>query len=104
MSILLPGSVNQIHSSAVVKNMLLPESGWFTVDYKKASQILEDVYKKYDKFIDKAKKQSYRSRTEFSLDKMGELLLSILDKNAPKPLELKLPQLKKIDLPTLNKK
>lgn len=104
MSILLPGTVNQIHSSAVVPNMLLPESGWFTVDYKKASQILEEVYKKYDKFIDKAKKQSYRSRTEFSLDKMGELLLSILDKNAPKPLELKLPQLKKIELPTLNKK
>ena len=104
MSILLPGTVNQIHSSAVVANMLLPESGWFTVDYKKASQILEEVYKKYDKFIDKAKKQSYRSRTEFSLDKMGELLLSILDKNAPKPLELKLPTLKKIELPTLNKK
>jgi glycosyltransferase involved in cell wall biosynthesis len=104
MSVLLPGSVNQIHSSAVVANMLLPESGWFTVDYKKASQIMQDIYKKYDKFIDKAKKQSYRSRTEFSLDKMGELLLNILDKSAPKPLELKLPQLKKIELPTLNKK
>jgi hypothetical protein len=104
MSILLPGEVNQIHHSAVVKNMLLPESGWFTVDYKKASQIMQDVYKKYDKFIDKAKKQSYRSRTEFNLDKMGELLLDILDKKAPKPLELKLPTLKKIELPTLDKK
>jgi glycosyltransferase involved in cell wall biosynthesis len=96
MSVLLPGTINQIHSSAVVPNMLLAESGWFTVDYKKASQILEDVYKKYDKFLDGAKRQSYRSRTEFSLDKMGEKLIDILDKNAPKPLELKLPQLKKI--------
>jgi glycosyltransferase involved in cell wall biosynthesis len=103
MSILLPGSVNQIHSSAVVQNMLLPESGWFTVDYKQASSILKDVYNNYKKFVDGAKKQSYRSRTEFNIDKMGELLISILDKNVQKPLELKLPQLKKITLPTLNK-
>jgi len=104
MSVLLPGTVNQIHSSAVVPNMLLPESGWFTVDYKKASSILKDIYNNYKKYIDGAKKQSYRSRTEFSLDKMEELLLNILDKNAPKPLELKLPQLKKVELPILNKK
>jgi glycosyltransferase involved in cell wall biosynthesis len=103
MSILLPGSVNQIHSSAVVKNMLLAESGWFTVDYKQASNILKDVYNNYKKFVDGAKKQSYRSRTEFNIDKMGELLISILDKNVPKSLELKLPQLKKIELPKLNK-
>ncbi len=37
MSILLPGEVKQIHPSAVVQNMLIPESGWFTVDYKKVS-------------------------------------------------------------------
>ena len=104
MSILLPGTINQIHPSAVVQNMLLAESGWFTVDYKQASNVLKDVYNNYKKFIDGAKKQSYRSRTEFSLDKMGELLISILNKNVPKPLELNLPQLKKIELPTLNKK
>jgi glycosyltransferase involved in cell wall biosynthesis len=103
MSVLLPGNITQLHPSAVVKDMLLPESGWFTVDYKKASQTLEDVYKKYDKFLEGAKRQSYRSRTEFSLDKMGEKLIDILDKNVPKPLELKLPQLKKIELPKLNK-
>ena len=96
MSILLPGTVNQIHHSAVVKNMLLEESGWFTVDYKQASIILKDVYNNYKKYIDGAKKQSYRSRTEFNLDKMGELLINILDKNVPKPIELKLPTLKKI--------
>ena len=96
MSILLPGAVNQIHPSAVVQNMLLAESGWFTVDYKQASIILKDVYNNYKKYIDGAKKQSYRSRTEFNLDKMGELLINILDKNVPKPIELKLPTLKKI--------
>ena len=58
MSVLLPGEVKQIHPSAVVQNMLLAESGWFTVDYKKASEILEDVYKNYKKYVDGAKKQA----------------------------------------------
>jgi len=102
MSVLLPGQINQIHPSAVVKDMLVPESGWFTVDYKKAADTLEDIYKNYKKYTDRAKKQAYRSRTEFSLEKMTEQVLAHLDK-APKPVELKLPQLKKIELPKLKK-
>jgi glycosyltransferase involved in cell wall biosynthesis len=101
MSIILPGEIKQIHPSAVVQDMLLPESGWFTVDYKKAADILTDVYKNYKKYIDGAKRQAYRSRTEFSLEKMGEKLLSILDNKVPKQVELKLPSLKKIELPKL---
>jgi glycosyltransferase involved in cell wall biosynthesis len=103
MSILLPGEIKQIHPSAVVQNMLLAESGWFTVDYKKAAETLEDVYKNYKNYLDGAKRQSYRSRTEFSLDKMGEKLISIIDEKVPKPVQLKLPQLKKIELPKLKK-
>jgi glycosyltransferase involved in cell wall biosynthesis len=103
MSVLLPGEIKQIHSSAVVPDMLLPESGWFTVDYKKASETLEDVYKNYKKYVDGAKRQAYRSRTEFSLEKMGENILNILDEKIPKPVQLKLPQLKKIELPKLKK-
>jgi glycosyltransferase involved in cell wall biosynthesis len=103
MSILLPGQITQIHPSAVVQNMLIPESGWFTVDYKKAAETLEDIYKNYKNYVDGAKRQSYRSRTEFSLDKMGEKLISIIDEKVPKPVQLKLPTLKKIELPKLKK-
>jgi glycosyltransferase involved in cell wall biosynthesis len=103
MSILLPGEITQIHPSAAVKDMLIPESGWFTVNYNKASETLEDVYKNYKKYIDGAKKQAYRSRTEFSLEKMSEKLISIMDEKIPKQVELKLPQLKKIELPKLKK-
>jgi len=103
MSIMLPGEITQIHQSAVVQDMLIAESGWFTVDYKKASDTLEEVYKNYKKYTDGAKKQSYRSRTEFSLEKMSEKLLEIFDTKVPKPVEFKLPQLKKISLPTLKK-
>jgi len=103
MSTLLSGQVTQIHPSAVVQNMLIPESGWFTVDYKKAAETLEDIYKNYKNYIDGAKRQSYRSRTEFSLDKMGEKLIELIDNKIPKPVQLKLPQLKKIELPKLKK-
>jgi len=103
MSVLLPGEVKQIHPSAVVQNMLLAESGWFTVDYKKASETLADVYKNYKKYVDGAKRQAYRSRTEFSLEKMAEKLNSIIEEKVPKQVQLKLPQLKKIELPKLKK-
>jgi glycosyltransferase involved in cell wall biosynthesis len=99
MSILLPGQITQIHGSAVVQDMLLPESGWFTVDYKKASDTLEEVYKNYKKYNDGAKRQAYRSRTEFSLEKMSEELLALLEAKLPKQVEFKMPQLQKIELP-----
>jgi Tfp pilus assembly ATPase PilU len=83
--------------------MLLAESGWFTVDYKKASDVLKDVYKNYKNYVDGAKRQSYRSSTEFTLDKMGELLISLIDSKIPRQAELKLPQLQKIELPKLKK-
>ena len=103
MSILLPGQLTQLHPSAVVQDMLLAESSWFTVNYNTASSTLDDVYKNYKKYVDGAKRQSYRSRTEFSLDKMSEKILSILDSKVPKPVEFKLPQLKKIELPKIKK-
>ena len=103
MSILLPGQLTQLHPSAAVQDMLLAESSWFTVNYDTASSTLEEVYKNYKKYIDGAKRQSYRSRTEFSLDKMAEKILSILDSKVPKPVEFKLPQLKKIELPKIKK-
>ena len=103
LSVFLSGEIKQIHPSAAVQDMLLPESGWFTVDYKKASETLEDVYKNYKKYTDGAKKQAYLSRTEFNLEKMAEKLISIIEEKVPKPVQLKLPQLKKIELPKLKK-
>jgi len=102
MSVFLPGTLTQLHPSAVVPNMLLAESSWFTVNYNKASEVMEDVFKNYKKYLEGAKRQSYRSRTEFSLEKMTEKLDSYLDQ-APKPVALKLPQLSKIELPKLKK-
>jgi glycosyltransferase involved in cell wall biosynthesis len=101
MSILLPGQLTQVHPSAQVANMILAESAWFTVDDNVAADALNELYKNYKKWIDGAKRQAYRSRTEFSLEKMAEKIISILDTKVPKQAEFKLPQLKKIELPKL---
>jgi len=97
---LVTGNLTPIHGSAVVPNMILADSMWFTVDDKAASEALEEMYKNYKKYTDGAKRQAYRSRTEFSLDKMAEKLNIILEK-IPKQTQFKLPQLKKIELPKL---
>ncbi len=102
-SILLPGEVKQIHPSAVVQNMLIPESGWFAVNEKAAVKAMEDVYENYNKYEVMGKKQGHKIKTEFSYANMVELLKQHLDKYAPVQVGLKLPQLKKIELPKLKK-
>jgi glycosyltransferase involved in cell wall biosynthesis len=100
---LLPGNMEQIHPSAVVQDMLIPESKWFTVDYKNASKTLENVYKNYKDYLVGAKRQSYISRTNFSLEKMGGKLEELIGDKIPKPVILNLPTLRKIELPKLKK-
>jgi len=91
------GQVTQIHPSAVVENMLIPESGWFSPDLKHAEFYLRDVYEKYSKYQEKAKQQAHQSKTKFSFDEMKKLLGLYLDK-IPKQVGLQLPKLKKIEV------
>jgi 23S rRNA U2552 (ribose-2'-O)-methylase RlmE/FtsJ len=43
---------------------------------------LKTVYSKdYKEYVEKAKRQSYICRNEFSLEKMGEKLIEILNNN-----------------------
>jgi len=97
-SVLLPGSLTPVHPSAQSANLILPESLWFTPDYGAASKVLEDVYKNYKKYEEKAKRQGHKIKTEFSYDNMVLFLSTYLSKYVPKQVELKLPQLKKISL------
>lgn len=97
---LVSGEIKQIHQSAAVQNMLIPESGWFYPDEKQAQTYIRDVYEKYEKYVTIAKRQSHKSKTEFSLDNMKQAILPYLDA-VPKSQALKLPTLKKIELPKL---
>lgn len=103
---LVGGTLSNVHSSAAVKNMILPESQWFNVDPVQAGLALKDVYENYKTYKELAKRQGYKSRTNFSYEKMRDTLKTYLDSNVPefpKQVELKLPQLKKIELPQLKK-
>ena len=94
---LVGGALKQIHPSAVVDNLLIKESSWFSPDVKQAEFYLRDVYEKYSKYEEKAKKQAHQSKTKFSFEEMKTLLGTYLDK-IPKQVGLTLPKLKKIEV------
>lgn len=102
---MLGGTLTKVHPSAVVKNVILAESEWFTPNDKEVAHFLKDVHANYKKYTENAKRQGYKSRTEFSYEKMVEQLDIILSSNLPEfPKEkqltlptLQLPKLEKID-------
>ena len=103
---LIGGTLTQVHPSAVVDKMILRESQWFTPDPIEVGKALKEVYDDYDKWKTAAKRQGYKSRTQFSYDNMRETVDTLLTQYVPefpKQVQLKLPQLKKIVLPKLQK-
>jgi hypothetical protein len=103
---LLPGQLTDIHPAAA-NNMLLKEAKWFSVDLSSVGYYLKDVFENYKKYLEKAKRQGYYSRINFSYDKMEEKLDTLLNQHAPSlpvKAQLVLPSLKKLQLPTLNEK
>jgi hypothetical protein len=99
---LVGGELKNVHPSAQVQNMILAESMWFSPNINDAITHLKNVYEKYSKYEELAKRQSHISKTKFSFDEMKNLLASYLDR-IPKQVGLQLPQLKKIELPKLKK-
>jgi hypothetical protein len=103
-SILVGGELKNIHSSAVVPNMLIADSQWFTPNDGQVGYALKEVFDNYKKYLTGAKKQASISKNNFSFDKMTERLTEILDANIkpiPVFVPLELPKLNK--LPTLKK-
>jgi glycosyltransferase involved in cell wall biosynthesis len=102
---LLPGNMTKVHSSAA-NGMLMQEAEWFSVDHGHVGHYMKDMFENYKEYKDKAKRQGYHSRTNFSFDKMKEKLDAVLTERIPefpKQVQLQLPKLKKIELPKLKK-
>ena len=100
---LLGGTLTNVHKSAAMKNMLLPEAQWFTPDDGQVAGALKGVFDNYKKYAELAKRQGHRSRTMFNFDSMADLLDSILTKSLPEfPKQVKL-ELPKLQLPKLQK-
>jgi glycosyltransferase involved in cell wall biosynthesis len=100
------GNLTNVHPSAAVDKMILQDSQWFAPDDALVGKALKDVFEDYKPYKELAKRQGYRSRTEFSYEKMRETLDSLLTQyipTFPQKVELKLPTLKKIELPKLTK-
>jgi len=98
---LIPGQLKEIHPSAA-NQWLIQESQWFNPDHSQVGHYLKDVFENYKNYTDKAKRQAYKSKNEFSWEKMKEKLNNLLDSSIPdfpKEVTLKLPTVKKINLP-----
>jgi glycosyltransferase involved in cell wall biosynthesis len=102
---LIGGQLTKIHPST--QNQFLPtDSQWFSPDHGQIGHFLKDIFENYKNYTEKAKRQAYHSKTNFSWDKMKDKIDEILTKNIPvfpTQVELKLPQLKKVELPKLQK-
>jgi hypothetical protein len=107
-SLVLNGNLRNVDRSAVVPNMILPESQWFSPNPSDVGNGFKSLFKNYKKHLVTAKRQAYHSKSNFSWSAMDELLSSHLDKNIPKfakQVTLNLPSLNinKLELPKLKK-
>jgi glycosyltransferase involved in cell wall biosynthesis len=108
---LLGGNLVDLPPS-VLNQWFVEGSKWFEPDHGQIGFYLKDVFENYKNYTEKAKRQAFKSKNEFSWDKMKEKLDKYLIKYVPEfpqEIQLKLPQMKKISLPpkinfpTLNK-
>lgn len=106
----LPGSLTPIHPSAQ-NQFLIDGAKWFTVDYKYASKMFEDVRKNYKKWLTAGKRQRYHVNKNFTKSAVQSQYESVFTdiksatENIPTQVELTLPKLNlpKLSLPKLQK-
>lgn len=100
LAVLIGGTLNKVHKSAVVDKIILPDALWFTPDDEQVAKAYRTVFKSYNSQLKSAVKLGFKNRTEFELNKMTEKLKEILDNRLPsfpKQIELTLPKLQKIE-------
>lgn len=100
---LVGGTLNNVHSSAVQKGLIIKEAKWFQPDDAEVGRALKDVFQKYSKYQELGKRQRHYAKTNFSSEKMAERLDAILSQALPQfPKEVKL-ELPSLQLPKLQK-
>ena len=100
-SILIGGTLDPVHDTAVVKDMILKEAKWFRPNDAEVARAYKETFKHYKKYQVPAKQQRARTKKEFTLDHMFSLVdsrLKDLLPEFPQEVELKLPEL---ELPKL---
>ena len=95
-SMLVGGTLSQVHPSAVQKDMILANAQWFTPNDGEVAYAFEQVYKNYKNYVVPARQGTRNIIENFSFEKMVELLDNLLDKylpEFPKQVALTLPNL-----------
>jgi len=106
-AVLLEGSLTPVHESAA-DQFCMKEAQWFTVNYSTAANKLYDVYKNYDIYLKQSEGLKENTKSKFTLDKMHDKFLEILETNTkskPKLVPFNVPKLNssKMQIPKLNK-
>ena len=96
---LVPGEVKQVHPEVVQDRLILKESKWFSPDTGYVTLLMKDYINSYKGYQVKGKRLGYYCKTNFSFEQMTTKIEEIMDKHAPKKVEIKLPNIKKISLP-----
>ena len=100
-AILLPGTMTEVHPSALPEEMRIDKAQWFTVNYQYAAQMMFKVFKEYRNHTMAARRLAMGNKI-FSLDMMTSKFANILDnylpnfEEQPQAVNLKLPKLKKV--------
>jgi len=96
-NILIGGELKEVHKTSA-NQWLLKESKWFNIDINIASKAMKDVFKNYNFYWEKSRKQTQYLKENWSFDEMAKKLNSFLPKIEPAPQtqQLKLPKLKKL--------
>jgi len=98
---LLGGQLTNVHPSAA-NEFLIKDSQWFSPDQGQIGHYLKDIFENYKNYTEGAKRQAYRSKQKFSWDEMKndvDRLFNEYIPEFPKEVKLKIPQIKKIELP-----
>jgi len=98
---LINGELTNVHDSAIVKDMILKESSWFSLNTIEAASSLKDMFLNYSKYEKGATLQYHKSKNNFSYKNMTETLEVIFDQYIPEfpsPVQLTLP---KLEMPKL---
>jgi sulfite reductase beta subunit-like hemoprotein len=105
-NVLVGGELEEIHQSAV-NDWLIKGSKWFKINMNDGAGYMRDIYENYNKYLELSRKNRKYAKDNFTFDKMTQKLSEYLDKYgadaAPQMVSLKLPTLKKIELPKLKK-
>ncbi len=105
-ALLIGGELKNVHPSAAWENVIMTEASWFMPDVGQAMNAMAASVLEYTNFKNKAYELAVSNRKRFSYDAIQKRTFELLDKYVPefpKHVAIKLPNLKKIELPKLTK-